>query len=118
MLRLLSSTFLFEKDVLIFFLFYLAPVSTSNCSATVWASNATTIAGSPIGVSGSTSTALHSPHDVWVANDDSIYVLDSLNYRVQLYHPGATSGITVINSTYGAGLSQFSNSKQCSMIDI
>jgi hypothetical protein len=100
----------------IFCYFIVVPLSTSNCSTTIWASNATTIAGSSKGLYGSTSKYLHFPSDVWVDSNDSIYVLDSYNYRVQLYFPGATSGITVINSTMGTNLSQFSDSKLSRMI--
>jgi hypothetical protein len=73
----------------------------------VWASNATTIAGSPVGLRTVTSTGFHYVTDIWISNNSYIYMLDSGNLRVQLYLPGATSGITVINGSYGTGLNQF-----------
>ncbi|CAF4395055.1 unnamed protein product, partial [Adineta steineri] len=43
---------------------------------TIWAKNATTIAGSPIGIAGLTSTLLSYPADVRVGANDAIYVID------------------------------------------
>ncbi|CAF1026824.1 unnamed protein product [Adineta steineri] len=86
------------------------PISTSTCPMTVWALNATIIAGSPIGIVGLTSTLLDGPTDVWVGNNDSIYVIDwGTYYRVQLFYPGSQSGITIFNASYGTNFNQFSS---------
>jgi CO/xanthine dehydrogenase Mo-binding subunit len=77
---------------------------------TPWSSNATTIAGSPIGLSGDTSTYLNSPLNVFVYNSSTIYVLDSNNYRVQLFHSNSMVGTTVVNGSSGSALNQFSSS--------
>jgi hypothetical protein len=77
----------------------------------VWATNATTIAGSPMGDTDSTSTTLSAPSDVWIDHNNYIYILDNYNYRVQLYLPGSASGITILNSSFGSELNQFGDSK-------
>ncbi|CAF1147652.1 unnamed protein product [Adineta steineri] len=86
------------------------PISNSNCAMTVWALNATTIAGSPIGIAGFTSTLLNSPADILVGKNDSVYVMDygTSYYRMQVFYPGSQSGTTIFNATFGTGLNQFS----------
>ncbi|CAF1410019.1 unnamed protein product [Adineta steineri] len=83
----------------------------SNCSTTVWASNATTIAGSPAGIAGFNSTLLNGPSGIAVGKNDSIYVMDygTSYYRMQLFYPGSQLGITIINATLGTGLNQLSS---------
>ncbi|CAF0921761.1 unnamed protein product [Adineta ricciae] len=76
------------------------------CPTATWNPNATTVAGSKSGSSGSTSTRLYYPSDVCVVNNSVFYVLDSSNYRVQRFS-NSTTGITVINGTSGAGTNQF-----------
>ncbi|CAF1254722.1 unnamed protein product [Adineta steineri] len=84
------------------------PISTSNCTTTVWASNATTIAGSPIGIADFTSTLLTYPIDVWVGKNDSIYVMDfDTYYRVQVFYPGSQLGTAIFNASYGTDPNQF-----------
>ncbi|CAF4031056.1 unnamed protein product [Adineta steineri] len=84
------------------------PVSTSNCAMTTWASNATTIAGSPIGLTGFTATLLNNSEGAWIDSNDSMYVIDCGAYcRVQIFDPGNLEGITIINGTSGTGLDQF-----------
>ena len=53
----------------------------------------TTIAG--IGDPDSTSNALNEPRGIFVNLDFDLYVADSANHRVQLFHQGQRSGITV-----------------------
>ncbi|CAF3979432.1 unnamed protein product [Adineta steineri] len=86
------------------------PISNSNCAMTVWASNATTIAGSPMGVAGFTSTLLTNPAGILVGKNDSVYVMDygTSYYRMQVFYPGSQSGTTIFNATFGTGLNQFS----------
>ena len=79
-------------------------------------SNATTIAGSPLGLANSTSTYLNTPRDVFVDQNSTIYVLDHGNYRVQRFFPNSTIGTTVINGTYGSMLNQFNYSNSCLFI--
>ncbi|CAF4437298.1 unnamed protein product, partial [Adineta steineri] len=75
---------------------------------TFWAKNATTIAGSPIGIAGLTSTLLSYPADVRVGANDAIYVIDyDTYYRLQIFNPGSLSGITIINASAGTNLNQF-----------
>ncbi|CAF0849947.1 unnamed protein product [Adineta steineri] len=84
------------------------PILTSNCAMTIWALNATTIAGSPIGLSDLTSTLLTTPEGVWIGSNDSMYVIDCDTYcRVQIFYPGNLEGITIINGTAGTDLNQF-----------
>ncbi|CAF1444672.1 unnamed protein product [Adineta steineri] len=73
-----------------------------NCSTTVWASDATTIAGF-------NSALLNTPTGIAVGKNDSIYVMDSTDSssRLQLFYPGSQSGITIIDASYGSDLDEF-----------
>ncbi|CAF4141352.1 unnamed protein product [Adineta steineri] len=82
----------------------------SNCSTTVWALNATTIAGSSDGIAGFNSTLLSAPLDIVVGTNDSIYVMDIVYpyFRIQIFYPGSQLGTVIINASYGTDLNQFS----------
>lgn len=77
------------------------------CSGITWSTNATTIGQSSQSVYGSDPAMFHLPTDIYIADNDYLYVLDSNNYRVQLWYPNATSAITVISATPGDSLDQF-----------
>ncbi|CAF1561475.1 unnamed protein product, partial [Adineta ricciae] len=79
-----------------------APVSNIS-----WSLNGTTIAGSPIGWSGSSSVYLSVPTDVAIDRNGTVYVLDSYNGRVQCFVPGSTAATTVVSGDYGTGWNQF-----------
>lgn len=69
-----------------------------------WAPGATsgvTVAGSPIGTSGTDDSLLYDPTGVFVDNTGSVYVADFGNSRIQKWKPGATKGITVAGSASG-----------------
>ncbi|CAF1147532.1 unnamed protein product [Adineta steineri] len=83
------------------------PIMTSNCATTVWAQNATTIAGSPNGIQGFTSTLFNNLVGIMVGKNDSIYAIDwGTYYRMQLFYPGSQLGITIFNATFGSDLNQ------------
>ncbi|CAF1271665.1 unnamed protein product [Adineta ricciae] len=84
------------------------------CPTATWQPNATTVAGSKSGSSGSTPTRLYYPLDVCVVSNSVFYVLDSSNYRVQRFS-NSTTGTTVINGTSGAGANQFSSMNDMSI---
>ncbi|CAF3390623.1 unnamed protein product [Rotaria socialis] len=70
-----------------------------------WAQGATTgttIAGSS-GTSGSSSTLLNIPKDVFVDSSENIYVADSGNHRIQFFASGNTTGLTVSTNWTSAG---------------
>ncbi|CAF4260933.1 unnamed protein product, partial [Adineta steineri] len=75
------------------------PASNLNtsCSMTTWHSNATAIVGSSLGLPDYTSTSLLHPYDIFIDKNNMLYVLDSLNYRVQRFQSSSTIGTTVIN---------------------
>ncbi|CAF1588571.1 unnamed protein product [Adineta ricciae] len=79
-----------------------APVSNIS-----WLLNGTTIAGSSIGWSGSSSVYLSIPTDVAIDRNGTVYVLDSYNGRVQCFDPGSTVVTTVVSGGYGTGWNQF-----------
>ncbi len=81
------------------------------CQTAIWQRNATTVAGSKGGTSGSSSSKLNSPTDVYIDNNSNIYVLDANNYRVQRFPSNSTIATTVINGSSGTGLNQFYWSK-------
>jgi len=76
------------------------------CWGISWSSNATTVAGSSNGTGDATNGNLLFPFDISIGNN-SIYVLDTGNYRVQLWDSDATSGITVVNGSQGTALNRF-----------
>jgi hypothetical protein len=77
---------------------------------TIWSTNATTIAGSPVGTYGDNSTLLFYPTDIFVDDNNTLYVLDG-NSRVQRFLSNSVIGTTVINATWGSDLNQFESSK-------
>ncbi len=81
------------------------------CPTAVWQTNAITVAGASSGTSGSSSSTLSSPSDVYIGNDSTLYVLDDGNYRIQSFLSNSSIGTTVLNSSYGTGLNQFASSK-------
>ncbi len=81
------------------------------CPTAIWQGSATTVAGAKAGTSGSSSSKLNYPTDVYIDNNSNIYVLDASNYRVQRFPLNSTIGTTVINGSYGTGLNQFAWSK-------
>ncbi|CAF1405153.1 unnamed protein product [Adineta steineri] len=99
------------KSIIIIIVCLIDKISAlSICSSTVWALNATTIAGSPTGIAGFNSTLLNQPIGIMVGKNDSIYVMDysSPYYRMQLFYPSSQLGTIIINTTSGIGLNQFS----------
>ncbi len=82
-------------------------MSLTICSTAVWLRNATTVAGAVSRVSGSNSSTLNLPKSVYVDNNNTIFVLDSGNYRVQRFLSNSTIGLTVINGSNGTQLNQF-----------
>nr|ACD54732.1 gluconolactonase-like protein [Adineta vaga] len=72
----------------------------ASCSMTTWYSNGTTIAGSSIGDTDYASTSLSSPYDIFIDKNDTMYVVDSFNFRVQRFQSSSTNGITVVNISY------------------
>ena len=69
------------------------------------------MAGDELGTSGSNSSRLNVPTDVYITDDNMIYVLDALNRRVQLFLPNSTTGTTVVNRTFRIGVNQYTYSK-------
>ncbi|CAF1664234.1 unnamed protein product [Adineta ricciae] len=57
----------------------------------------TFVAGKP-GFSCSDSDCLHDPSDVKVDDHSNIYVVDSLNHRVQMFRQNNTHGTTIIGN--------------------
>ncbi|CAF0989098.1 unnamed protein product [Adineta steineri] len=82
-----------------------------------WSINATTVAGSPNGISGSNASLLSNPYDVFIGNNSMIYILDNGNFRVQLWLRNAVVGTTIIQGSAGSALNQFGLMAQMS-IDI
>ncbi len=59
------------------------------------ATTGVTVAGSPIGTSGTDDSLLYSPTGVYVDNSGNIYVADFANSRVQMFRPGVSAAVTV-----------------------
>ena len=78
------------------------------CSNISWSTNATTVAGSSDGTAGANSATLMYPYDTYVFNDDSLFIVDTFNLRIQSWKANATNGTTVISSAYGSDLNQLS----------
>ena len=84
--------------------FYLASINVS--STTVWAENATTVAGFGNGSSGSSNISLNNPRGITIMND-ILYIGDWRNCRVVMIDlvPSKVKGI--IGSGCGNGITQF-----------
>lgn len=67
---------------------------TLDISSDVW----TTVAGG-LNIAGSNSTMLNGPRGIFVDVNLDLYVADCGNNRIQLFHLGVSSGITVAGST-------------------
>jgi hypothetical protein len=74
------------------------------CPSSVWNPNGTTVAGSPAGTSGNSSSLLRVPYDVAVDLSFNLYVADSGNNRVMEWLQNSVSGILVgPQDGYGMG---------------
>ena len=94
-----TMSFLIEKQL-----------SLTLCPTAVWSRNGITVAGMQSGTAGSDSSSLNFPIGVYFTDNDFIYVSDANNYRVQRFTPMSTIGKTIINSSSGVALNQFSYS--------
>ncbi|CAF4231446.1 unnamed protein product, partial [Rotaria sp. Silwood2] len=74
-----------------------------------WVTNATTVAGSPTGGSGSTSSLLSSNYGIRITNDGTLYIADRSNHRVVVVYPNSTIAGAIIGSGYGNGLTQMNS---------
>lgn len=61
----------------------------------VGASSGATVAGQTNGVSGATVTTLNWPANVLVDSNNSLYIADTANHRVQFWSRSASSAITI-----------------------
>jgi DNA-binding beta-propeller fold protein YncE len=81
---------------------------TYNCEILTWTNPSTRIV--VCGSCGSGSTQFDSPRGLYVdtSSGNTIYVADTDNHRIQMWVPGATSGVTVagITTYYGTALNQ------------
>jgi hypothetical protein len=81
---------------------------TFNCEIVKWTDPSTRIV--VCGSCGSGSTQFNNPRGLYVATSSGniIYVADTDNHRIQMWVPGATSGVTVagITTYYGTALNQ------------
>lgn len=82
------------------------PSSNTDCAVAIYASHATTIAGSSIGDWGETPLLLNEPSDTVIDKNGTVYVLDALNDRVQRFTRNSMVGTTVVNATNGDELNQ------------
>lgn len=80
--------------------------SLTVCHTGQWSTYATTVGGSTFGSSGSNSSLLNTPSNVYIDNN-TIYVTDNGNYRVQRFLSNSIIGTTIISGSYGAALNQF-----------
>ncbi|CAF0837077.1 unnamed protein product [Adineta steineri] len=108
---------LWLKSIWLFVFLFEQSAALNICPMSNWSINATTVAGSPTGISGSNASLLSTPSDVFIGNNSMIYVLDSSNFRVQLWLRNAVVGTTIIQGSAGSALNQFGLMAQMS-IDI
>ena len=63
----------------------------------------TLVAGSPTGVSGSSSTLLFHPVGITMDRWKNVYVADTSNHRIQLFYANQMNGSTIAGVTASAG---------------
>ncbi|CAF1189479.1 unnamed protein product [Didymodactylos carnosus] len=81
---------------------------TGACLPNGWNANGTTVAGST-GVLGSNASLLEYPNDVAIDSNDSLYIADTNNQRIQQWSHGSLTGVTVAGSgTIGSTSNDFS----------
>lgn len=72
---------------------------------TTWSVNATTIAGLATGFTSNSPVALNSPVDITIDENNTVYVVDSLYFRVQSFTFGSINGTTIISgNTFGMSI--------------
>ena len=69
------------------------------CQSTRWSQNATTVVGSSNGLFGLTSTRLNTNRGLFITDDDTLYIADTVNDRIAIVR----SGSPVITGTFGSG---------------
>lgn len=62
---------------------------------TIGDATGSTVAGQPNAVAGNSSYDLNQPSSIYVDSSYNIYVADTYNHRVQLWHSNSSSGTTV-----------------------
>ncbi|CAF1292333.1 unnamed protein product, partial [Rotaria sordida] len=72
------------------------------CATAIWNSTFNLAAGT--GAAGSTATLLYNPYDVFIDGQQSIYVVDNYNNRVQKYLAGSNVSTTVAGLSLTVGL--------------
>lgn len=71
------------------------------CAATaVWKREGVTVAGSPAGVSSSSTTGLNGPNDMLIDGMKNIFIADSLNNRIMCWLNNATEGRLVAGTGF------------------
>lgn len=73
--------------------------------ASVW----TPLAGSSIGIAGTSSTLLQQPIDCVLDSMNNLYVADSVNNRIQLFLAGQSNGTTIAGMSSGSNPTQLSS---------
>ncbi|CAM2711048.1 unnamed protein product [Rotaria socialis] len=71
-----------------------------------WSVNATTVVGSPIGTPGSASSLLISNGGIYIADNGTIYISDSVNNRIVIVSPNWATASAIIGSGPGNSLTQ------------
>ena len=71
-----------------------------------WAENATTVAGSAAGISGSALNQLNYTRGIRIDGDDTLYVTDTYNNRIVLIQPGSTTAVATIGMAQGSQATQ------------
>jgi sugar lactone lactonase YvrE len=75
-----------------------------------WNQTGITVAGNADGTAGSDLSSLNAPVDIFVDNNNTLYVCDRINNRIMKYYANATSGIVVAgNLTAGSTSTQLNS---------
>lgn len=77
------------------------------CATALWERNARTVAGIQTNPFIPTPFNLNKPRDIYIGNNDTLYVLDTGYFRVQRFLTNSTIGSTIINGRNGIQLNEF-----------
>ncbi|CAF1658884.1 unnamed protein product, partial [Adineta ricciae] len=103
----MTSIYCFMECFVLVILSNVASMQIKLLSHSIWSQNATTVAGSPNGTSGSLLFQLKQPIGIAITDNDILYVADDSNNRIVVVHLHSSINTSTIDSISASDLGQF-----------